>query len=96
MQHHSLRKESTDRAVLSPSEYRNIASSINRVVCTGNPVSVFLQNRVSSLHVKGPLQAGQCIFDLPYNDLAKRRALARPVEAEGRNELERLVRALLR
>ena len=26
------------------------------------------------------------------NDLAKRRALARPVEAEGRNELERLVR----
>jgi len=27
-----------------------------------------------------------------HNDLAKRRALARPVEAEGRNELERLVR----
>ncbi len=26
-----------------------------------------------------------------HNDLAKRRALARPVEAEGRNELERLV-----
>jgi len=26
-----------------------------------------------------------------HNDLAKRRALARPVEAEGRNELERFV-----
>ncbi len=32
-----------------------------------------------------------CYFYRLHNDLAKRRALARPVEAEGRNELERLV-----
>ncbi len=82
--------KNTNASVIVSSENFRLPSSI-----LGSPLKLISRSeRATKPPVVARAKIGRSPIVTLHNDLAKRRALARPVEAEGRNVLERLVMQL--